>query len=255
MAELKGCVERVESLDRVTRKALFELYEQYYAGTSPSLFDNDLSDKQYIIILRDRDQTLQGFSSIKFWEEDFQGAPVRIVYSGDTIVHRDHWGQQALAFTWVHFCGALKSEAPEIPLYWFLLVKGHRTYRYLRAFYRTFYPSHSRPTPPDVRALRNQLAGKKFGEFYSGQTGVVHFPESRGHLKSDWAEVPEKDRRKPDVRFFLEHNPGYVYGDELVCLAELSQENQNPLVARIFSSGFQGGLEAALVSDVAEDAV
>jgi len=249
MAELKGCVERVGELDRQTRAAMFALYAQYYGGTSEELFLDDLADKQYVVILRDRDRTLQGFSSIKVWEEDFAGQTVRIIYSGDTIVQRDHWGQQALAFTWVQFSGALKSEAPELPLYWFLLVKGHRTYRYLRAFYRVFYPACNRPTPPQVKALMDQLAGAKFAAYYDPQSGVVQFPQSRGHLKPDWAEIPEKDLRRPDVRFFLERNPGYTQGDELVCLAEISQENQNPLMARLFAAGFEGGLDAALSQD------
>ncbi|HIP79310.1 MAG TPA: hypothetical protein EYH07_12710 [Kiloniellaceae bacterium] len=246
MTELNGHIERVSCLGRTTRSDMFKLYEHYYGGTSKERFLNDLSEKQYTVILRDPNHCLQGFSSIKVWEEDFRGSPVRVIYSGDTIVHQDHWGQQALAFTWIHFSGAMKSEAPNVPLYWFLLVKGHRTYRYLRAFYRVFYPAYNRPTPEHTKSLMDQLAANKFGDAYSPSTGVLHFAESRGHLKTDWAEIPEKDRRRPDVRFFLEKNPGYGRGDELVCLAELSRGNQNPLAARLFEQGFAGGLEAAI---------
>jgi len=246
MDELNGRVERTAGLDGATRAAMFTLYQHYYGGTSEALFFDDLKDKQYAVILRDDGGTLQGFSSIKVWEEDVAGRRFRVMYSGDTIVHQDHWGQQALAFTWIHFSGALKSAAPDVPLYWFLLVKGHRTYRYLKAFYRVFYPAYNRETPPEAQALLDHLAGQKFGRFYNPATGVVHFPESRGHLKADWAEIPEKDRKRPDVRFFLERNPGYTRGDELVCLTELSRGNQAPLAARLFDAGFAGGLAAAL---------
>ncbi|NIA68783.1 hypothetical protein HBA54_09285 [Pelagibius litoralis] len=246
MADLEGYIERVDCLDKTTRADMFKLYEHYYGGTSEELFLRDLADKQYAVILRDPNHSLQGFSSIKVWEESFRGDPVRIMYSGDTIVHQDHWGQQALAFTWIHFSGALKSEAPEVPLYWLLLVKGHRTYRYLRAFYRVFYPAYNRSTPEASKALMDQLATNKFGEFYNSETGVLHYPSSHGHLRTDWAQIPEKDRRRPDVRFFLERNPGYVHGDELICLTELSHKNQNPLAARLFASGYDGGLEAAI---------
>ncbi|MGD1876334.1 MAG: hypothetical protein ACFB13_02410, partial [Kiloniellaceae bacterium] len=173
----------------------------------------------------------------------------RVMYSGESSVHQLHWCKQLLAFTWIHFSGGFMSDAPDIPLYWLLLVKGHRTYRYLKAFYRVFYPAHNRDTPPRVKALIDHLSAEKFGRFYNPETGVVHFPQSRGHLKADWAEIPEKDRRRPDVRFFLEHNPGYTVGDELVCLTELSHDNQNPLAARLFAAGFDGGLEAALHKD------
>lgn len=246
MSELSGRIERVDRIGPATRADMFRLYAHYYAGTGEQLFLEDLADKQYAVILRDGDGRLQGFSSIKVWEETFAGRPIRLMYSGDTIVHQDHWGQQALAFTWIDFSGALKADAPDMPLYWFLLVKGHRTYRYLRAFYRVFYPAHNRATPPEIKALMDQLASEKFGDFYNPASGVVHFPRSRGHLKTDWAEIPEKDRRRPDVIFFLERNPGYTQGDELICLTELSLENQNPLAARIFAEGYARGLAATV---------
>lgn len=246
MGDLTATIKRIGDLRPATRREMFGLYEQFYAGTSEALFLHDLADKTYAIVLRDGEGALQGFSSIKVWDESFRGEPVRIIYSGDTIVHRDHWGQQGLVTAWGRLTGAVKADAPERPLYWFLLVKGHRTYRYLRTFYRTFYPAHNRPTPPDFQALMDQLAGKKFGEFYSAESGIVHFPESRGHLKPDVAEIPEKDANRPDVKYFLERNPGYVQGDELVCLTELSHQNFNSLATQIFAAGYDAGLAAVI---------
>ena len=248
MGELTGRVHRVADLDAETRTSMFVLYEQYYGGTAPEIFHADLADKHFVVILRDEAQVLQGFSSLKVWEQELAEEPVRIMYSGDTIVHSDYWGQQALAFTWINFSGALKAEAPDVPLYWFLLVKGHRTYRYLIAFYRVFYPAYNRSTPPHMQAFLDQLATAKFGEFYDPRHGIVHFPTSRGHLKDNWADIPEKDLRRPDVQFFLERNPGYAQGDELVCLTELSSDNQKPLAARLFAAGFNSGLDGVLDS-------
>lgn len=246
MGELKAAVKRAGDLRAATRSEMFRLYDRFYGGTSEELFLHDLSDKTYAIVLRDGEGRLQGFSSIKVWDETFRGQPVRIIYSGDTIVHRDHWGQQDLVAAWGRLTGAVKAEAPGMPLYWFLLVKGHRTYRYLRTFYRIFYPAHNRPTPADCQALMDQLAGDKFGAFYSRETGVVHFPESRGHLKPELAEIPEKDAARPDVKYFLERNPGYVNGDELVCLTELSHENFNSLATQIFAAGYDAGLASVV---------
>lgn len=246
MSELKAVIKGVADLGAATRAEMFRLYDQFYAGTSEGLFLGDLADKTYAIILRDGAGVLQGFSSVKVWDEDFQGRTVRIIYSGDTIVHRDHWGQQDLVAAWGRLTGAVKADAPDMPLYWFLLVKGHRTYRYLRTFYRIFYPAYNRPTPPDYQALMDRLAGKKFGGFYSPESGIVHFPESRGHLKPELAEIPIKDANKPDVKYFLERNPGYVQGDELICLTELSHENFNSMAMHIFAAGYDAGLAATV---------
>src|SRR3546814_10484897 len=69
MNELSGRVERVEALDASMQADMFALYARYYGGTSKALFLGDLADKQYAVILRDGHGTLQGFSSIKVWEE------------------------------------------------------------------------------------------------------------------------------------------------------------------------------------------
>jgi hypothetical protein len=37
--------------------------------------------------------------------------------------------------------------------------------------------------------------------------------------------VPSGRERNPHTEFFLSKNPGYVNGDELVCLTELCPEN------------------------------
>ena len=44
------------------------------------------------------------------------------------------------------------AQLPEQPLYWFLIVKGHRTYRYLSAFSVDFHPHWRTPMPPSTRA-------------------------------------------------------------------------------------------------------
>ena len=75
---------------------------------------------------------------------------------------------------------------------------------------------------------------EKFGRDYNPATGVVAFTVSKGHLKEEIARPSERENNKEAVRFFLQSNPGYLQGHELVCLCELAVENMQPLTARIF---------------------
>ena len=240
--ELSSHVEPVATLDPDTEREMFSLYVRYYGGTCPKLFHADLAGKDYVIVLRDAHGRVQGFSTLAVSEHRFESLPLRVLYSGDTVVEHHYWGQQTLSFAWIRLTGAIKAQAPSVPLYWFLIVKGHRTYRYLRAFYRRFYPTHECETPRREKALMDMLAGQRFGDAYHPAEGLVRFPSSHGHLLPPWSGVPEKDRQKPDVVFFLERNPGYREGHELVCLAEIAQENQKPLVQRLFCDGMKDGL-------------
>lgn len=242
MAELQYRIEEVDALGEDTVGDMFTLYSRYFDETSERLFRNDLAQKQYVVVLRDENGRLQGFSTVMIGEHQFDGKRLRSFFSGDTIVAEAHWGQQGLPTALFLLAGHIKAAEPETPLYWFLLVKGHRTYRYLRAFFRVFFPAYNRDTPPPDKALMDMLARERFGGDYDSGKGVVSFEISHGHLKTAWAGVPEKDRNRPDVIFFMERNPGYVRGDELVCLAELAPANLRPLAKRLFQKGMENGI-------------
>ena len=122
-----------------------------------------------------------------------------------------------------------------------MIVKGHRTYRYLTSFARRYYPNWRYATPPETQELIDFLAQRKFGDAYKSDLGIVSFPSSQGHLRSDWAEMSEHVTCKPNVRFFLERNPGFQRGDELVCLTELREDNLRAHVRREFSEALRCG--------------
>jgi hypothetical protein len=147
-------------------------------------------------------------------------------------------GQPSAGLHRIRLAGAIKAAEPGVPLYWFLIVKGHRTFRYLSAFSRNFYPHWSAETPLRERALMDHLAHARFGGFYRPDLSVVHFPESHGHLKPALAEIDAAEAQRADVAFFLARNPGYRNGDELVCLTELCPDNLRPLARKQFLEGY-----------------
>jgi hypothetical protein len=148
------------------------------------------------------------------------------------VVHRAHWGQQALAFAWIRRMGELAREGAA-PLYWLLLVKGHRTYKYLSVFALRFFP-HWQQDEPELQALASRLARARFGDEYLPGAGIVRFASSRGQLRPEIALPSAAECAKAATRHFLACNPGYAQGDELVCLCELAAHNMRPLARRLF---------------------
>ena len=71
-------------------------------------------------------------------------------------------GDTALASTWGKFVMDLIEEHEQSALYWFLISKGFRTYRYLPLFFREFYPRSDHPTAEEplriVTALGRPVA-------------------------------------------------------------------------------------------------
>jgi hypothetical protein len=51
-------------------------------------------------------------------------------------------------------------------------------------------------------------------------------------VRAGIADVTGRQLADPDVAFFLEANPGHAMGDELACLAEISERNLTPAALR-----------------------
>lgn len=229
-------VTRIKALSNDTIRNMGGLYLANFDGSSEALFRADLSEKDEALLLFSEGQ-LVGFTTLKVFSRNWHSAPIRIVYSGDTLVSPEHWGQQQLAFAWIARIGEIKQQEPAVPLYWFLLVKGHRTFKYLPVFGKSFFP-HWSIDRSDLKPLADQLALERFGANYNPQTGVVAFSDSRGHLKEAIASATSEELMKPATQFFFERNPGYREGHELVCVCELELANMKPLTARIFKRAF-----------------
>ena len=104
---------------------------------------------------------LCGFSTQMLMQAECQGRPVTALFSGDTIIAREYWGDPALSHAW----GRLALQLMDLPgreLYWFLMSKGYKTYRFLPVFFREFDPHPERPMPPDRKAVLDVLARRKY---------------------------------------------------------------------------------------------
>lgn len=220
-------------VDAAQRDAMFALYRRHFDAADRARFHADLADKQEVIEVRDATGTLRGFSTVGCYRREFDGRPLRVLFSGDTVVDEANWGQQALAFGFIRYAAQTQAQSDE-PLYWLLISKGHRTYRYLSAFSIDYAPSPERVTPPDQQRLMDFLARDRYGDAYDARRGVVRFAQSHGHLRADLATVPAIHAHLPEVAYFLERNPGYAQGEELVCLCRIAADNLRPLARRVF---------------------
>lgn len=230
-------IVQIAALTERDRLQMFDLYSSNYDNGEPSVFYRDLNAKNYAVVLRDQNGFIRGFSTVAIYSDSFRGESFRVLYSGDTIIEPAYWGQNQLSRAWLELAGLLKAEAPDTPLYWLLIVKGHRTYRYLSLFSKEYYPRCDVATPDRMKALMDYVAVQKFGAQYDEHSGLVKFPEPRSYLNKELAVIPGKDARRADVQYFLQRNPNYFDGDELLCMCELSAENLTRLAKQWFEFG------------------
>ena len=224
---LRGQVLPVTDMDRELEERLFQLFSRYYLHVDRSQFEHDQAEKDWVLLLSDGHGQVQGFTTLKRYEVEVQDRRLQVVFSGNTIIDRAYWGSQELVATWCRFMARLLKDNPALPLYWFLISSGYRTYLYLPLFLHRFYPRFSCPTPPFESQLIDSLGKSKFPDEYAD--GVVRVSTPRECLVPELAAPESGKRDNPHVRFFLERNPGAWRGDELVCVAEFSLENTRRL--------------------------
>jgi hypothetical protein len=231
---LQGRLVPAAALATPERDQMFALMDRHYEGVCRAAFDADLAEKDWVIeVLDPRTGQLCGFSTQMLLAADVGGRPVEALFSGDTIVDRERWGDTALAHVWGRLALALIDAAPAAERYWFLISKGYKTYRFLPLFFREFYPRHGAPTPPWAREVIDGLGRHKFGPGYDDADGVVRGGAGKDRLRAGVADVTPGRLRDPDVEFFARRNPGHARGDELCCLAPLTRANFTPAAYRV----------------------
>jgi hypothetical protein len=182
---------------------------------------------------------LRGFSTLVVWDIDHSSGPIRLLFSGDTIIDPASWGDRAFLIKWLETVGAVYAEQPAVPLYWLLISMSPRTYRALPLFFRRFYPSAT--GDQSFAALAADVGRQFFPDRFDPTRGLVLAAPLSGRLSSPLAAVPPKDARRRDVQFFLSRNPGYAEGDELICLAPIQPGNIRSGIRRYFERGLAGG--------------
>ncbi|MFN8607314.1 MAG: hypothetical protein U0931_07275 [Vulcanimicrobiota bacterium] len=205
---MKQEVLPVSQLDPAQRRLLQKLYENHYGG--PHQFERDLDAKDWVLLLR-QGETVVGFSTL----QRRQQAGFVVYFSGDTLVVPGHRQGYDLPRLWGRFVFQ-QVDAEQLPCLWLLICAGFRTYRFLPVFFQKFFPRFDQPTPPEVQALLDQLAGDRYGTLYK---------EGRVALSSACLEELPERRLDQHANFFLEKNPDWKHGHELVCLTWLERTN------------------------------
>ncbi len=226
---------QIITIGEVTEEVILrmaELMSFTYGGTSIDKVRRDLAEKQFILLLYGEDGAIEGFSTIQLFDSVFRGRPVKIVYSGDTVIQEESRGQTVLMHDWWQFTCTVQRQFRGMDVYWMLISKGWRTYKLIPLFYKEYYPRPDMETPPDFQAFMDELGNRKFpGEYRDG----LIIPSEPDFLKNAEEDVPERRRNDPDVRFFIAKNPNFGKGNELLCITRLAPDNLTKTGRRVLN--------------------
>jgi hypothetical protein len=221
-----GRLVSTDTLSDADREQMLALMLRHYANVQREVFLADLREKQWVIEVRESNTSrLCGFSTQMVLDVPVNDRRVKALFSGDTIIDKDYWGDPALMRVTVELALSLVDRWPTEELYWFLISQGYKTYRFLPLMFHEFFPRFDKPTPDWELEVLNAVGKCKYPQRFDPTTGVIRSTDKQYFLRDGVADVTDGRRRDPHVRFFLERNPGFVHGDELCCIAQISRGN------------------------------
>ncbi len=225
------------ALSSTDRDAMYALMDRHYENMRRPQFEADLAEKDWVILLADEPTgSVCGFSTQRLITVEVDGRPVRCVFSGDTIIDREHWGSGALATAFGKLACHWIEQFPNDELFWYLISKGFRTYRVLTVYFREFFPRFDAETPADLRRIVDAVSLSRFPERYDWKRGVVKAKPDSDRLRPGVGDVTPERLLDPHVKFFEERNPGHVDGDELCCIARLRRDNFSAIAQKLIRS-------------------
>lgn len=225
---------RVDDITLEQLDAMYALMMAYYENVNRQVFEKDLFEKDWVLVIQNEGSgNIVGFSTQMLINLEYQGENINVLFSGDTILSKEHWGKM----TFIQALGGLVMELiklyPRKDLYWMLISKGLRTYKYLPTCFIEYYPNYKKPTPNDVLKLMQHLGHLKYPESYDPVSGIIQAGRIGQYLKAEYQLLP--DPAKPEESFFNEKNPGFWHGDELLCLAKVSLDNFRPYILKVLN--------------------
>lgn len=232
---LRGIVVEIKELNKVDIEAMFSLMSTYYDNMRRENFISDLKKKDNAILLKDEGGNIKGFTTVMFCKITVGCTPVNLLFSGDTIIRHDFWSNNDLMPLWINFA-LHKATSLEGGLYWLLISKGYKTYKYLTSLYKDYYPKLNVEIPEFEKNVVDEFCSMFYPEQYDKNNGLILGSKDKDYLKEEFAQIPENKLRDKHVKFFLEKNPHYAKGDELVCITLLSKENLNKIGRKILGA-------------------
>jgi len=214
---------RTEDISIPKMLEMHAVFTQYYHNADLATFINDMNKKSGVFILKDKTAgRIVGFTTWNEVEMDYRGRKAIGVFSGDTVVEKEYWGNKAMHTAFAMKMLSTKLLNPTTHVFWLLISKGYKTYLLMTNNFERFYPRHDQ-YDGEMEQLVDQYCNKLYPEYYDSEARILDFGDGYHALKSDVAAItPNMRATNANIRFFDDCNKEWRRGTELPCIGEVS---------------------------------
>ncbi len=235
MPKIFSQTKHITELTASEKATMFGLLSLEFLGTRREDFIHDLEEKDAVALLRKEscDGEIVGFSTFMLLDLPISGRKVKAVFSGDTTVLPDFRTSGGIGVELGRYFMKALEEFPQYEIYYVLISKGWRTYKVLPFFFREFTPKHDTITSIRDKAVMDTFGSVKYPREYNPDKGLIMFSRETQRLIPGSIDALPPSNPDLHVRFFLEKNPTYLSGTELVCVGSVQIGNFAPPLIRL----------------------
>jgi len=203
--------------------SLYSVHSRIFDGVDRDAFIHYVvdspADETRILVHRDEHGEVFGYFAAHYFRRVFRGRPA-IIARGETGVLRERRGHASHLQFGLAEVIRVAARNRGVPFYYLGCLVHPTSYHIVCKYVRPVWPSVDTPPDAELRALMSEL-GDSFGLPRVGEDPLVR---QVGWRTRDTEAERAFWRRcdKPDVRFYLEQNPGYDEGHGLLTLVPLS---------------------------------
>ena len=215
--------QKIQSISILQLLEMHKVFIKYYHNADLQTFITDMGKKTGVILLHDKQsKKIVGFSTWSELEIINNGKKSIGIFSGDTVVEKEYWGNKALHKTFVIELLKTKIKNPKVPVFWLLISKGYKTYLLLTNNFPKHYPSYKHNNIK-LEAVVDNYCEQLYPAAYKKEDRVLDFGNQYQFLKDDVAQITDEMTSKDqNIDHFVKLNPSWHKGTELPCVGEVS---------------------------------
>lgn len=209
---------------------MYQLMDSFYENINPKEFLRTLAEKDYVLLARNSYGAIKAFTTMQIFSVPGRKPKAQGIFMGDIISHQKfRWERNLIWEALVRF-EQIPSRYQE--RYVFLTCKDYWTYCAFQKSFTRYYPNENQDTPVYMKKLMNAFGEYYYHGEYEAASGIIKHRCFPRKIKESRIKMREGTMKEEENMFFLLRNPGFIDGDGLVCIAELSDRRQRECVTQ-----------------------
>jgi hypothetical protein len=204
-------------------RQLYAVHTRIFAGVSEGEFQDHVmapdADRNLVQLYLDPDGGLAGYCAVHRFARPLRGRMCSVIRAEAGLLP-EFRGRGATLWFGLTYSLRQKLRHPVTPVYYLGTLVHASSYHLLCKYFPRVYPSPGRPMPGGMRGLAVGLV-ESFDKPAVDRGDPLVRDVGWITLESPQEAALNRESGLPDIRYFLERNPGYVQGHGLVVLVPL----------------------------------